>query len=407
MSRRRYQTGCVYRRGDVWLGRWREDVVTAEGKTLRKLRTETYSIEDYPTKKLVQRELQRKLAEVNAKNYKAKPQTKFEVFALKWQNTVLKEMAHSNQSAINSQLRVHLIPAFGHIALSNITTEVLQHYVARSTLSSKTTRNLIATMRSMWSVAIDWKLVQDNPFERLKLPKRIKPEVPFFTADDMRRIIEASPEPYKTFFWLAAETGMRSGELCGLRWEDIDLDKGIVQVRQSAWRGKIGKPKTNAGRRCFAISRRLALSLSQRTQSSNGELLFHSRSGRPWDGNLVVKRRLHRILAGLGIARAGLHAFRHGNATVMNQALVPSKVMMSRLGHADLDTTNAYTHVISSDDQKAAEELQRLIFSTSSAGVPPHANQLRVQVSRPDYRPQERGISADSKLTWRIAGGNA
>jgi integrase len=380
MARRRYQTGCVYRRGNVWLGRWREDVVTAEGKVVRKLRTETYNVEDYPTKKSVQRELQRKLAEVNARNYRAKPQTKFEVFALNWESTILpKSMKPSTQSTTRSQIRKHLIPAFGSIALSNLTAEPLQRFVAESTLSGKTVRNLIGTLRIMWGTAKTWGLVEHDPFKGWKLPRRTKPTVRYFTAEEMRLIIETAPEPYKTFFWLAAETGMRGGELCGLRWEDVDSNKGIVQVRQSAWRGNIGTPKTTTSERTFAISVALAGRLA--VMRSNSELLFHGRTGRPWDTNLVVKRKLHPLLRKLGIERAGMHAFRHGNATVLDQANVPAKVRMSRLGHADLETTFGYTHAVTTDDQKAAEELQRLIFETKT-----------------DIRP---------RLTWQIAGGNA
>jgi hypothetical protein len=72
----------------------------------------------------------------------------------------------------------------------------------------------------MWNTAQAWRLVTHDPFERLTLPKRTKPNVRFFTADKMRRIIEAASEPYETLFWLAAETGMR-GELVdsdGGRW---------------------------------------------------------------------------------------------------------------------------------------------------------------------------------------------
>lgn len=350
---------------------------------MRKLRTETYSVEDYPTKRLVQRELQRKLSEVNAKSYRAKPQTKFEAFSLKWQNGVLPTaMKPSSQPAIRSQLRKHLVPAFGSIALSNITPEVLQTFVSASKVSAKTTKNLIATLRIMWNTAKAWKLVEHDPFDGLKLPRRVKPTVRFFTADEMRRIIEAAQEPYKTFYWLAAETGMRGGELCALTWDDIDVDRGIVSVRRSAWRGRIGEPKSDAGRRTLAISDSLRERLRAAHKTAGSvPFVFYTRNRTPWAVDFVVKKRLHRLLDSLGIERAGLHAFRHGNATVLDQANAPTRVRQSRLGHADIETTMGYTHIISADDQKAAEELQRMIFEAKT-----------------DEKP---------RMTWQIAGGNA
>lgn len=364
MARKRYQNGCVYRRGNVWVARWREDVVTTEGKDKRFLRSETYSLKDYPTKKMVQRELQRKLAEINARNYRAKPQTKFEVFALKWQSTVLPEsMKPSSQLAVRSQIRFHFIPTLGSIALSNFTPEVLDTFISGLKVSTKTKKNLVATLRIMWAKAKAWKLVDHDPFAGLKLPKRTKPDARFFTANEMLRIIEAAPEPYKTFYWLAAETGMRAGELTGLRWEDVDDVKGIVHVRQSLWRGQVTSPKSAAGIRHFAISGTLAARLgTQRRERGHLQFVFVSSTGNGWDSNMLVKRKLHPLLCRLGIERAGLHAFRHGNATVMDQVDVPTRVRQSRLGHSDIATTMGYTHAVASDDQKAAAEVQRMIF---------------------------------------------
>lgn len=378
MARRRYQDGCVYRRGDVWIGRWREDEVDAEGHVQRRLKYEAWKVAEYPTKRLVQRELKRKLAEVNARNYRAKPQTSFEVFAKKWETSVLPNLKPSTQSAIKSQLRKHLVPAFGSIALSNLTGEPLQRFVSESKLSPKTVKNLVATLRILWNTAKAWNLVEHDPFQGLRLPERVKPEVRFFTADEMRRIIEAADEPYKTFFWLAAETGMRAGELCALRWEDVNLDRGIVQVRRSAWRGKVGSPKTVAGTRTFAISVRLAECLAGRKAA--GGLLFHASTGNPWDANLLVKRKLRPILRTLGLQLGGMHAFRHGNATVMDRVEVPTRVRQARLGHADLETTMGYTHVISEDDKRAAAEVARVIFE------------------KPETAP---------RITWHVAAGNA
>ncbi len=371
MARRRFQKGCVYLRGDLWVGRYRKDQVTTSGMVERKLCYETLGTrKEYPTKRLAQRALEMKLAELNALSYRAKPSTSFEIFAKKWEQNILPNWKPSTQSAVRCQLRLHLIPKLGRTALSNLTGEQLQAFVTQSKLSPKTTKNLVATLHSMWNTAKVWRLVTHDPFDGLVLPERNLVEARCFTADEMKRIIEAAQEPYRTFFWLAAETGMRAGELCGLRWEDVDLDRGIVWIRQSSWRGKIGTPKTKTGQRTFAISPRLCSCLCTLPKQPNFELLFHARTGRPWDGNLIVKRKLHPILKKLGIEQAGLHAFRHGNATVMDQVDVPSRVRQTRLGHADIETTMGYTHVASADDQRAAAELERVIFGATKSEVP-------------------------------------
>ena len=70
----------------------------------------------------------------------------------------------------------------------------------------------------------------------------------FFSAEDVRRIVTAAKELHRTFYGLLAETGLRVGELCGLTVDDVDLGRGFLVVRQSAWRGKLGSPKTKKQR---------------------------------------------------------------------------------------------------------------------------------------------------------------
>jgi integrase len=93
--------------------------------------------------------------------------------------------------------------------------------------------------------------------EQFSMPKARRSRRRFYTIDELRRILGAAQDPYRTFYWLAAETGMRAGELCGLRTDDIDLNRGVVTISQSAWHGKLQDPKSENSVRTFAISTRL------------------------------------------------------------------------------------------------------------------------------------------------------
>jgi integrase len=174
--------------------------------------------------------------------------------------------------------------------------------------------------------------------------------------EEIRDILAASPESYRTFYWLAAETGLRAGELCGLRWCDIGTDE--LRVRQTAWRGRIQTPKSSAANRPIALSPHLAAVLATQRAADPGQLVFRTKNGTPWDANLLVKRKLRPLCGKLGIAPRGLHAFRHGQGTLLDQMNVPVKVRQQRLGHASAELTlNTYTHAISSDERKFVEEL--------------------------------------------------
>jgi integrase len=144
----------------------------------------------------------------------------------------------------------------------------------------------------MWSSAKAWGYVSHDPFEGLVLPKVTRQARFFFTLDEIQQIIAAVNGPLRTFYWLAAETGMRAGELCGLRIEDVNLVQCFVTVEQSVWRGKIQTPKTANSIRQFAISQKLASHLRAYLSTWRPNLLnlvFATKNGTPWDQNLVVK----------------------------------------------------------------------------------------------------------------------
>jgi integrase len=365
MARRRFQRGQLLLRGTrnpVWIGRWREDIIT-DGKVKRVQRWETLGTkEDYPTRKLALRALEERLANINNLAYRPRPVATFSEFADKWQRLVLPNLKPSSQPPIRSQLRKHLLPAFGTVAMKDLSSELVQSFATGCDVKPD---NLIATLRMMWNSARLWDYVAHDPFDGLVLREWRKQEQRFFTIEEMGRIIDAAQEPYTTFYWLAAETGMRASELCALRWNDLDTDSCFVQVRNGVWRGRLHSVKSKSGERRFAVSPQLAARLALRLEGKTGEqFVFESSRGTPWDPNLVVKRKLYPLLDALGVERAGLHAFRHGNETAMDRMKVPVALRLGRLGHADPRMMVNYSHIIGEDDRKLAAEFGRILCAS-------------------------------------------
>jgi integrase len=370
MARRRYQRGSLFLRGTrelVWVGRWREDMIDHDGKTRRICHKEVLgSKHDIPTQKLALRELASRLAPINSSNYRALRSATFAQFAALWQANALTQHRTSTQAVVSSQLRKWLVPYFGEYIMKDIGGQSIQIFVQNCQRSPKTCRNLILTLRMMWNAAKAWGYVAHNPFDGLVLPK-LEPQVRFFfTVDEIRRILETSGEPHKTFYWLAAETGMRAGELCGLRIEDIDLGDSIVSVKQSVWRGQMQSPKTANSVRKFAISpqlaRRLRCYVSTWRPNPLG-LVFATRAGKPWAPCNLMRSNLHPLLDSLGIQRSGLHAFRHSNGSLMDRLNAPMKTRQERLGHAagSAITMAIYTHSVSEDDRTVADQIGNLL----------------------------------------------
>lgn len=368
LARRRFQKGTVFLRGkksQVWVGRWREDVIE-NGRIRREYRSEVLgSKSDYPTRRLALRELEKRLSAVNDFRYRARPIATFEEFALRWESLVLMQHKPSTQVTIRSHLRKHLIPHFGRLQMREIELEEVQRFVSSVKVSAKTTKNLFATMQMMWKSARAWGYVSHDAVSGVVLPKRYRVARRFFSLDEMQRILKAASEPLHTFYWLAVETGMRAGELCGLQMGDFDLERGSVSIRRSVWRGIFQAPKSESSTRSFSLSPRLVAHIANRikwwTPNERG-LLFATRDGTPWDANMLVKRRLYPLLDSLGIERGGLHAFRHANSTLMDRLGVPLKVRQQRLGHSDSSLTlDVYTHVADEDDVRVAVELDGIL----------------------------------------------
>lgn len=368
MARRRYQRGQLIREGSNWLGRWREDVVV--GGAVKRVHKKQFigTTEDFPTKRLAERELERRLAPINSMDYRPTPVMTFEQFAEKWKKSVMVTHKPSTQSSERSHLKKVLVPAFGSLRLRDISPEMVQKWVSESQASPKTTRNLVMTLRSVWATATDWGYVSHDPFKGLKLPDLVEASVYNFTVEEALAIIDKADGKWKTFFRILAETGMRPGELAGLRASDVGTHS--LRVAQSVWQQQVQTPKTNRAIRTFAISSALAEEI-QRLPVHDCGLVFATADGKPlsmdWFRESVLEPILKELgirakLERMGIKRCGNYAFRHMNATLMDEMQVPLKTRQARLGHAQIETTmKHYTHRVDAEDVRIADALGALL----------------------------------------------
>ncbi|HYV74769.1 MAG TPA: site-specific integrase [Candidatus Binatia bacterium] len=211
----------------------------------------------------------------------------------------------------------------------------------------------------MWNSAKAWGYVGHDPFNGLVVPEWDAPEQPSFSPEDIKRIIDAAEPPYDTIFWLVAQTGIRRGEVCALDVAHVDLDGCVIVVKRSRNGRHITDNKSRRPR-VFSISPRLAERLRLFVKGRQGdEPLFLTAEGKRLHPDNFVKRHLKPLLKQLGL-EGGLHAFRHGNATVQDRLNTPLKVRQERLGHAGARTTMGYTHVVGDDDRRLVEQLDDL-----------------------------------------------
>jgi integrase len=322
MARRRYQKGRVILRGKahpVWVGRWREDVIEADGTIKRVERSEILGTKrELPTKCLATRRLELELARINSPTYRARRTATLAEFSEKWERLVLTQHKPSTVRAAQSHLRSHVLPQLGRLRLDQIGREQQQIFVSKlsETASRKTVLNVLGTLSTMLQTAKKWGYISELVHAgELALPDQgPQAEARFFTPDQVRQIIDLAEEPFRTMFAVLAMTAMRAGELSALTLDDLDFDRRIIQVRRSVWRGRVQSLKSKASQKPLPMPGVLVEILREYLKSwreTPERWLFSNSRGRPYSTNNVVQRTLWPILDALRIPRCGLHAFRH------------------------------------------------------------------------------------------------
>jgi len=361
MARRRYQRPAPKRVGRRWEITVREDVVGMDGTISRKQVRVTLGYTDQiQTAKQAARLAEPILARINT----CRPRyvIRFSEIAARYENSILPEMKPSSQAAARSVIKKWLLPSLGDLYVHDITAEVVQSFIARlrGKVSEKSVWNIATAFRSIWRTAIDWGYTSEKIFDRVQLRRPQDSEARFFSIEDVRNILAAAQDPHHSFYLLAAETGLRAGELCALRWSDIDFAVGMVTAQRSVWHGRVTDTKGRRARR-FAISPALVakLNLMMESDDSGCELVFHTRNNTPWNADDVVRDHLQPLLRRLGIAPGGMHAFRHFNGSFSLSQGAPAQTVRDRLGHSNLTVTNRYSHGVSADDRAIPKRLGR------------------------------------------------
>ena len=185
--------------------------------------------------------------------------------------------------------------------MKDINSQRVQAMIAKKQgeLSPKSIRNLVATLRIMWAQAHAWGYTQQDPFFGVVLPARGLLNERFLSLDQMKRVIEEGEEPYKTYYWILAETGLRAGEIGALPVRNLLLDQGAIRITQSVWHGKIQTVKSLKGNRLCEISPQLVEHLRQYVRQWRPNqlgLLFATKNGTPWDTDVVRKRKLYLLI---------------------------------------------------------------------------------------------------------------
>lgn len=308
-----------------------------------------------------------------------------------WYRKVLPRYAKPYTVAgYNAKVNQYIIPILGHHRLDKLTPEHIEDAWDRLRdegnptlddpvpLSANTIHQTHRILSRALKVAVQRKKLRNNPAgaSMMDAPPQVEQPIVPMTEEEVDAVLAACRGQWNAARWnVALAIGLRQGEALGLRWDDVDLETGEIQIRQTLMRltGQgivFGAPKSEKSRRGIALppslherlkahrieqnERRLELG-SHWTDSG---LVFTLEDGRPLDPS-VDAGRWRRLLETAGVRHYRLHDARHSAGTMMVNEGVDIRTAMAILGHSQLSVTMRYQHVVDEAKRGAAVQLDR------------------------------------------------
>lgn len=368
MAKRGKGEGTIYKRKD---GRWAAATSTGNGR-----RKYVYG---------------RTQAEVTGKLRKAQQaiaqglpvadeRQRLDHFLKRWLESTRATISPSTWDGYERVLRLHIVPEIGHLRLGRLRPQQLAdcyQRLLRKGLSPTYVRLGHAVLHRALRQAQRWALIPVNPASLVDAPRPAPPTVvPLSPAQIKVLLTAAEGDRLEALYVLAVTTGLRQGELLGLRWSDIDLQRQTLTVRQQVQRlhGEwlFTEPKTSAGKRQVTLPSVAVTSLRGRWAKHGREklraganwrgldLVFTNQLGGPIEKQNLIRRSFRPLLERAGLPPIRFHDLRHSAATLLLAEGVHPKVVQERLGHANISVTmDIYSHVFPSLQEDAAKRLDQ------------------------------------------------
>ena len=295
-----------------------------------------------------------------------------------WETEKLKYVKASSLAAYSFVIRKHLEPYFS--TLDDVTNESVQELVDRNlnegmTLTTAKRIVLILEMISRFCERRGWMdLLTFKPIYPARKEK-YKPEI--ITVREEKKLIRhltENPKPLNLGLLICICCGLRNGEICGLKWSDIDFDNKIIYIRRTVYRLNgymesatrsrlvIGLPKTaDSSREVPVADSLLRILKSYNPGNADDSIFLMSGTHRPTDPQ-TFRNNFRNVLSRLGLPRHKVHSLRHTFATRCIESKCDVKTLSSILGHSNVSTTlNLYVHPDREQKRKCVENMMKLL----------------------------------------------
>ncbi|MEH7456356.1 site-specific integrase [Bacillus sp. JJ1127] len=307
----------------------------------------------------------------------------YEAYMEQWFRERKGQLSTSAHRSSYSYYQYVIKPNLGHFRLQNITTVHLQHFITKLTeenhYAERTIHAICRIIKASLNRAKVLKLIKNSPATDVILPKIPKKELEVWDLEQVNYFLAESKRfkyvtRFNISFFIAVLTGMRCGEILGLRWSDIDMENNLIYVRQTLEESRELKygAKNKSSIRTIHIpnilveelkSHRLFIKYEKEKAGdryTDLDLVLPTKYGNPLTSR-SIRRSFHDITKKLGLPRIRFHDLRHTHATLLIQQNVNVKLISERLGHSKIQTTlDTYSHVLPEMQRTISEKLDQV-----------------------------------------------
>ena len=271
--------------------------------------------------------------------------------------------------------RNHLSPTLGRIKLKNLNPAQVRGLYREKlqSLSPRSVNYIHVTLHKALAQAVMDGLIPRNVTDAVKAPQALRKQIkPMTPVEVMKFLSAASGDRLEALYVLAVHTGLRQGELLGLKWGDVNLETRTLSVKRSLdTDGTFNSPKRNKSRRTVKLTVQAVEALKSHRVAQNEErlllgslwedhgLIFPNKVGKPMDADNLYHRSFKPLLKSVGLSGFTFHSLRHTCATLLLSKNINPKIAQEMLGHATISQTmDTYSHVLPGMQDEAVAALE-------------------------------------------------
>lgn len=349
-------------------GSWSVVVYLGKDAVTNKKKYKWYTVKG--TKPLAEKFLNEKINELENGIYiDSKNMTIAEYLNYWYEQTCLPKLAPTTYESYKRNIDKYIIPTLGNIKLQNLLPLQLQSFYTElsKTLSNTTVVYIHRIIHSALKQAMKWQLVIRNVADNVEIPKKKKYTAVILDSSQINSLINAVKNTYIYIpVIIAISTGMRRGEILGLTWDNIDLDKStlnVVQALTPTQNGlKILPPKTKTSIRKISLPPTLVEILKMHKEKNynnnfvccleNGQIITPS----------SLNHKFKDILTANNLPSVRFHDLRHSHASLLLSQGVQAKAISERLGHSNINITmDLYSHIYEATNVEIANNFDRFL----------------------------------------------